>query len=177
MSITSVLSVVWFVVGFFAGILSVIMYVLMKLRSLDKKAKKLNSKTQASSNDKASNKLTKSAKDRLIKAFEITERQLTIMGALDSPQSGPLHGKYKNTLNSELKALEQEKMDILKSVLDDGFDPKLTILNSTSGEKEVILLSEFMNQYNKTETETPPPPPSKPKLRIVKSSDKKTGDE
>ena len=127
MSITGVLSAVCFVIGFFVGILSVMTYILFKLTALSKKTKNLSNKAQTGSSDKTNNKLTKSAKDRLIKAFEITERQLTIMGALDSPQSGPLHGKYKNTLNSELKALEQEKMDILKSVLDDGFDPKFKL--------------------------------------------------
>lgn len=163
-----------FVLGLITAVLSVMAWGFIRLRKLNNKVKSVadNLSSKLTESKLTEPKITKSVRDRLNKSFDITERQISLLGALDMPQSGPLHGKHKNKLVSELKALEEEKMSILKSIVDEGHDPKLVILNATTGAKETVLLSEFLSKQealgDSASKATPPKAtPTKPKLRVL----------
>lgn len=85
----------------------------------------------------------KTVKPRLDRAADISARQLDIMAAVDMPSKNALHSQHKNALIAEIKELEKEKRSILHSIIDDGFDPNLTV-TAEDGTKEVITLSEYM---------------------------------
>lgn len=86
----------------------------------------------------------KSVTDRLTKVKELTEFQLDMQATASSPQKNGLDGKYKNGLNAKIKEIEEEKAEILKSILDDGFDPDVTVQGADGLEK--MKLSTFLVQ-------------------------------
>jgi len=165
-----------FVLGFAVALVSILFYGFSTLKSSDiAKAKVKNTDSlvqRVIEKTKSLKPLDPSVKTRLDESFDITERQLSILGQLDMPQSGPLHGKHKNLLVYELKTLETKKMEILKSIIEDGYNPKLVIINSDSGERESVFLSEFLSKQAATDKEAAlaKPPQSKgpmPKLRAL----------
>lgn len=103
-----------------------------------------------------------SIKNRLIKASEIAQTQMAIRAQQEMPSKNALHSRYKNGLIGELQDLEQQKIDILRTVLAEGFNPMITILNE-KGSQEEIPLSEYVDQAAAildTNQGNPPPPPS-----------------
>lgn len=98
--------------------------------------------------------------DRLKKVREITDQQLALMQAADGPQKNSLDGKYKNSLNKTVKDLEEDKVEILKSILTDGFDPLITT-QDPDGTILQMKLSKFMADTGITMS--PTTPQSKPK--------------
>lgn len=90
----------------------------------------------------------KSISDRLAKVKELTESQLEMQGAASGPQKNALDGKYKNGLNATISKIEEEKAEILQSILDDGHDPEITVKGPDGIEK--MKLSAFLVQqgYN-----------------------------
>lgn len=161
------------VLGYTLGVASILAYGLYMLRKYDKKRQKFAEVLAKEAKDIAVK--AESARDRINKAFDISQQQFDIMSGMEGPQSGPLHGKHKQTMNSELKRLEEEKIAILKSVLNDGYDPKFVIINDR-GEKESIKLSEFINRHTLNEKHagaTPAPVEPKKRLSLVKNSEEK----
>lgn len=152
-----------FALSFVAGVFTIGGYALHRLRKFDQARLKFSQEIAKAN----------SAKDRINKAFDICERQFAILSGLEGPQSGPLHGKHKQQMNAELKRLEEEKMTILKSVLADGYDPKLAMINDT-GEREAVKLSDFVKRRdlmeNKGSMRQSPEP--KKKLSLVQTQDK-----
>lgn len=84
-----------------------------------------------------------SLSDRMKRVKEISSEQLELTRSIDGPQKNSLHGKHKNSLVNRLKALEEEKNDILRSIIADGYDPELTTVNE-SGVVDKMKLSEYM---------------------------------
>ena len=84
-----------------------------------------------------------SIQERLTKVKEITARQLELRAQSDGPLKSSLHGKYRNSLINEMKSLEQEKNDILRSILKDGLDPELSVMDEVGG-TTTMKLSEYM---------------------------------
>jgi len=82
---------------------------------------------------------------RLKQAQAITEQQLDIRSATDQPSKNALHSRYKNGLIGDIKKLEEEKIAILRSILDDGFDPLINVRDE-NGEVRELPLSHFVNQ-------------------------------
>lgn len=154
-----------FLAGFLACVATLLIWGLFRVRKLDKKIKELREKFVPT----LRKSVDPTVKTRLDRAFDITEQQLGIMGALDMPQSSASHGKYKNDLISQLKSLEKEKLDILKSILNDGYNPSLVVLNASTNEKEKITLKDFVARYDDVEDDTPPPPPppAKPTFKVI----------
>ena len=97
---------------------------------------------KALSKDRAAKK---SVSERLQKVKTLTEEQLDMQATASEPQKNGLDGKYKNGLVKRVKALEEEKAEILKSILDDGFDPEVTV-QAMGGGLEKMKLSEFLVQ-------------------------------
>lgn len=95
---------------------------------------------------KAMNKKVENAKsinDRLKRVKEITNEQMDLNAQIDGPQKNAMDGKYKNGMISKLKKLEEEKNDVLRSILVDGHDPELTTVDTT-GVVTKMKLSEYM---------------------------------
>lgn len=84
-----------------------------------------------------------SISDRMKKVKEISAKQLDLTSRIDRPQKNSLDGKYKNLMIGQLKALEEEKNDLLRSIIAEGHDPELTTVNE-SGVVEKMKLSEYM---------------------------------
>jgi hypothetical protein len=135
-----------FLLGFVLGMLvSSVIFVGYGYYTL-RKMKKLKDKIL----DDLKNKLTEqdSKRDsiiaRLKQAQAITEQQLDIRAATDEPSKNALHSRYKNGLIGDIKKLEEEKIAILKSILEDGFDPLISV-REDSGELKELPLSHFIN--------------------------------
>ena len=165
-----------FVLGFAVALVSILFYGFSTLKSSEvakAKVKKTESLLQQIiEKTKSIKPLDPSVKARLEESFDITEKQLSILGMLDMPQSGPLHGKHKNLLVHELKALETKKMELLKSIVEEGHNPKLVIINSDSGERESVFLSDFLNKQASADKESAVAELDKrkvttPKLRVL----------
>jgi hypothetical protein len=106
-----------------------------------------------------------SIKDRLVKASELAQDQASIRAQIEMPSKNALHSRHKNGLVAELQDLEQQKLDLLKTVLAEGFDPTITVINE-SGARQEIPLSTYVNQATValndslgTSDATPPPAP------------------
>lgn len=92
---------------------------------------------------KAAADRTASLQERMKRVKEITNEQLDLNRQVDGPQKNGLDGKHKNGLINKMKRLDEEKNDILRSILLDGYDPELTTMD-TSGVVTYMKLSEYM---------------------------------
>lgn len=81
--------------------------------------------------------------ERMKRIKDITDEQLEMMQSIDGPQKNGLDGKYKNGINSQIKLLDEEKNELLCSILEDGHDPEITTMDG-SGIVSRMLLSEYM---------------------------------
>ena len=125
--------IVIYLLGVFTGLIAAIAAVLiMGERSLRKKGLKSSSKATPAV-----------VTARMKRVKEITNEQLELYSASSGPQKNGLDGKYKNGLVGRIKELEEEKADILRSIIADGFDPDVTILDD-DGQVVTKKLSEFM---------------------------------
>lgn len=147
----------YFMLGFLTGTGSVIAYGMYSLKKITKHKDALS--RQAEQTQKTKEMLVASIKDRLTKAHEMTQKQFDLLAELDMPSKNSLHSKWKNQISREVRLLEDEKVSLLKSILADGFDPEIAILNE-SYQKERIKLSDYLKKIDKAVgSETPPPPP------------------
>ena len=127
-----------FILGLILGFVSTVGLVLY----LGKKSlsKKLESKLDSL---KDATKKIESVSDRMKKVKDIVNQQLDMQAQATMPQKNGLDGKYKNGLIREIKRLEEEKHEILKSILKDGFDPEITTIDE-AGVVTSMKLSQFM---------------------------------
>ena len=165
-----------FILGYFSGCVSFFLYGLYSLNKREKAKLKFFNEFK----DYIMGERTKrtSVHKRLDQVDEITKQQLEILSTLEMPQRNSIDGRHKQRLNSEIRRLEDDKIIILESILNDGFDPKLVVANEF-GERETIPLSTFLKEkkqkagYN-TDTANAPeikPEFSKAKLSLVKTED------
>lgn len=108
-----------------------------------KASNKLKQMTPDKVKSASSKEKPKNITDRMKRVREITEEMISLNQASDGPQKNALHGKDKNRNIARMKALEEEKNDILRSILRDGFDPELNAMDE-SGTITQMKLSEFM---------------------------------
>src|ERR1035437_7104015 len=133
----------FFFTGLVWGAVLVFMYGSYRIEKVKKAKEALL--TQIKAKVAEMDKQKESIKDRLIKASELAQTQIVIRGQLEMPSNGALHSKYKNELMHEMQDIEQQKIDILKTILAEGFDPMITIVNDT-GTKSEIALSGYVNE-------------------------------
>jgi hypothetical protein len=84
---------------------------------------------------------------RMARIKEIAKLQMDLQAAHDGPQRNAMDGRYKNGLMGELKQLEEEKVNILNSIVNDGFDPPVNVLKE-DGTTQVTKLSAFLAGYD-----------------------------
>ena len=94
--------------------------------------------------------IIESVQSRLNEVHEIFAKQHALHAALDMPSKNATHSRYKNGLVGELKELEEKKYNILQSILKDGHDPIIGVVNE-DGTKQDMKLSEFVAQYDGAE--------------------------
>lgn len=97
--------------------------------------------------------LKSSISERISKVEEITQKQLELSSIVDMPQKNALDGKYKNSLIREIADLEEEKNNILRSILQDNVDPYITIIDENY-ELKTIKLSEYMSSKSPKSSES-----------------------
>ena len=140
-----------FILGFFSGALGVVIFTIIVGRhALKKHLKKVD--TQEAK--------VESVGSRMKKVKDMTSEQLDLQGQASLPQKNALHGRYKNGVIGRIKELEGQKNDILKSIIADGFDPEITVIDET-GVVTTIKLSEFLAQSG-VSIPTPPPASKEP---------------
>jgi hypothetical protein len=98
-----------------------------------------------------------SIRERFARASKITDEQMSLLSGVERPSASALHSKHQNSIISELKKLEEQKMDIFRSILKDGVDPNLSIMvdgkPTTMKMSEAVSLYESHNKpYDKTDT-------------------------
>lgn len=104
-----------------------------------------------------------SIKERLIAASELAQAQMAIRAQMEMPSKNALHSRYKNSMVGELQDMETKKLDILRTILAEGFDPMITIIND-AGAQDQVPLSSYVDQaatlLNDSMGNKPPAPPS-----------------
>ena len=154
-----------FITGFTMGGCSVVVWTLRQVRKIDKVKSELLYQVKQKTSDLEAKR--ESITKRLIEAAEITKTQLALQSQTDMPSKNALHSRHKNKLIGELKDLEMQKISLLRSILEDGFDPTITIMTE-DGTKEDLLLSKFLSQaYNPTDEVKSPKPDGSPSTRTV----------
>jgi hypothetical protein len=163
----------YFVLGFLLGGISIIIYGLYSYKRRYKEFSDLLNQTKPilpplpHLKEKTS-MVNPSIKSRLTKAQEITEQQLNILYSMEAPQTNSLDGRNKNRMNQELKRLEEEKQLVLKSIVDDGYNPRVAIVNA-DGELEKIYLKDYLAQKSMVKAgATKADVPKKATLTLIK---------
>ena len=168
-----------FLFGFTFGGLSIIIFGLYSYKKQYKQIEKmLKHKIPLPPSMSAIKKVKNevSINSRLSRAQEITEQQLNILYSLEAPQQNSLDGEHKNRMYHEVKRLEKEKWSILQSIVDDGHNPRVAIVDQ-NGELQKIYLKDYVVQSAKQEEVAPrsttktPPRKSKPNLTLVKDKE------
>jgi hypothetical protein len=108
---------------------------------------------------------------------EISKEQIDCINSIDRPSASAAHSRYKNTVVSQIKQLEEEKEKLLRGILARGFDPLLSII-MTDGQTKSMKVSEIVSMLesesisNETSQSTTDPNSScsAKTLRLVKST-------
>jgi len=107
-----------------------------------------------------------SIKDRLAQASKLAMTQAELRSQAEMPSKNSTHSKHKNGLISEIQSLEQQKIDILKTILAEGFNPIITVVQD-GGAKQEVPLSEYVGAAQATvdaalgtKPNVPPTPPT-----------------
>lgn len=106
-----------------------------------------------------------SIKERLIAASELAQAQMAIRAQMEMPSKNALHSRYKNSLGTELQDMEEKKLGILRTILAEGFDPMITVIND-AGKQDQVPLSSYVDQAATMLNDsrgTPPMPPQETK--------------
>lgn len=128
-----VILLAFFVLGVIFGALGmVVLTVYIGMRGINKRKE-----------ETTKSKSKNSINDRMKRVKDITVEQMELSQHADGPQKNGLDGKYKNGIIRQIKQLDEEKNQLLVSILEDGHDPDLTTMDS-SGVVTQMKLSEYM---------------------------------
>ena len=86
----------------------------------------------------------KSLDARMKRINEIANIQLNLLSQMDTEQIPALTDVNKNHIRSLLKEIEDEKLVLLRSILDDGLDPEISTIDD-AGVIAKTKLSDFMS--------------------------------
>lgn len=155
-----------FILGMITGSGLFIVYGMYQLNKLKSAKTKITDEIKKKLEDLEGKR--ESIKTRLIKAQELTQQQIDLRAATEMPSKNAVHSRYKNGLIGEITKLEEEKIAILRSILDDGYDPEITVLTD-DGAKQSMPLSQFVGVVQKKhENNGNTTPPSTPTSEAVK---------
>lgn len=159
----------YFILGFISGIASLVLYAHIKVTKREKEE------------DLGVDKMKKdvdllvSVRARFLEVQKITDQQMSLLSGAERPSASALHSKHQNSIIGELKKLEEEKIAIFRSILQDGLDPNLSMI--VDGKPSTMKMSEAVSLYEsnqkqvvKTETNIP-----RSNLRLVINEDDNVG--
>lgn len=154
-----------FLVGFVSGVVSTLLYASYKVAQYNKKDDKLIEGIKKDLD------LAVSVKKRFARVTQITSEQMELLANAERPSASATHSKYQNSIVSELKKLEKEKMDIFRSILKDGVDPKLSVI--ADGKPTVMKMSEAVSLYDSHQSPSDFSDSKNPRvrLRLVRQED------
>jgi len=160
----------FFIIGVLVGAGAFISYGLHEVHKMKKAKQTLLDEVKKKATELEQK--TNSIKERLVKASQISQTQTDLRNQAEMPSKNGLHSKYKNGLVAEISELEQEKINILKTIIVDGFNPIITVIQD-GGTKEEVPLSDYIASEQqvvdvasgKTPEETTPaiPGPNEPR--------------
>jgi len=133
-------TILGFIIGVFVTLSCTIYYALRKFK---KKSQVIVQKKIVDTVE-YTNKIN-NIKKELMKVKSITETQLSLQSQIEFPQKNSLDGLHKNRLIKEIKSLEENKVALLKGILNSGFDPDIAILDDNS-KQITVKFSEYMAQ-------------------------------
>jgi hypothetical protein len=93
---------------------------------------------------------------------DIMNRQLELAAQLEAPTKGTSHSRWKQDIQKQIMQMEEEKMDLFRSILEDGVDPVLVTM-SADGQREDIKMSEALKRFDADNETFPPTTPSRKK--------------
>ena len=128
-----------FAIGFICGAAALMALSFFLVKGDKKKVKKVTEPAVADSSD------YEKARERLLAAAEIGARQLELLALAQEPSKNALHSKYKNEIIQEVRQVEEDKRTLLRSIIKDGLNPKVSV-TGPNGEKVATKLSDYMNE-------------------------------
>lgn len=165
-----------FICGFIVGIVST--FLILLYWGNRRYSKTLNALNETSEAFLKKTELVGSAKLRFNKIEDITADQLSLIKQLDMPSSSASHSRYKNTLIRQLSDMENEKIEIMRSIVKDGIDPVVSF--SIDGEIQKMKMSEAVTRHdaksNVTKTDSKIPH-KKNKLQLVTNNEDKPNEQ
>jgi len=102
---------------------------------------------------------------------ELSNEQANLIAQLSMPSKNASHARHKSKILEEIKELEKAKMEIFKSIVDDGVDPLVKVYDESSPDQtKEITMSEAILRYesNQKPTQTDSNPQRGNHLRLVK---------
>lgn len=160
----------WFLIGCATGALALIAISFMFAPKLNVPADSQRSKMKDAIKEI---ELIGSIKYRIEKINEITQLQLSLLSQMDRPSASASHSRYKNEIVRHMKQLEEEKFNIFRSILKDGFDGNINV--SIDGKMQSLKISEVIAMYDGQQQQPNPPqnktdsisPREEKRLRLV----------
>jgi hypothetical protein len=134
------------IVAFISGVVfGWFSFILISIYLVNKEIKRNEAKVKKLTDLISQTKSLMIAREKLKKVREISVKQMELKGQIEMPQKNSLDGKYKNQLSEEIRVLEEEKINILNSILKDNIDPEILVLDEF-GNTKTMKLSEYMNK-------------------------------
>jgi hypothetical protein len=158
-----------YLLGFGMGFGAFVAYGAYQMGKLKKKKDELLEEVKRRAADLEAK--SSSIRDRLAQASALAQTQADLRSQAEMPSKNSTHSKHKNGLISEIQSLEQQKLDILRTILAEGFNPLITVVHD-GGTKQEVSLSEYVAAAQSNvdalaggkRNETPAPTPSDPNL-------------
>ena len=132
-----------FLIGTLAGALLTAITIIIQ-------AKRIEKKYQVEEDQRAMVLIEEISKIKAIKslfaeATKIAEEQANLISQVDQPSRSASHSRYKNGIVGRIKELENRKLDIFESILENGVDPLIMVGDGTDEPTE-MRMSELVRE-------------------------------
>ena len=161
-----------FLIGLASGyLLCFITMLVIYVRASKNVKKKAGTESVADRTTKLLNQaeLIGSVKYRFKLITKLTEEQQNLVSRLEGPSSGPAFSKHRNSVYAQVNDLERQKSEIMETILEDGLDPKISMV-TPEGETVDVKLSEYL-AIRKSKEDNKNLAPNKPVSKVVKKEE------
>jgi ABC-type phosphate transport system auxiliary subunit len=136
-----------YLLGLTTGFVAFLIYGVYQVRELKQKRDNLVGEVKKKALEMEAQ--STSIKERLTQASKLAQTQAQLRSQVELPSKNSTHSKHKNGLISEIQDLEQQKIDILKTILAEGFNPVITVVHE-GGAKQEVPLSDYVAAAQET---------------------------